>query len=103
MMPSSVVDNSLAIGYAIPGVRHIDLKIDQENKYIEYDVKIEPKYYRKYLWVNSLSKGGIFKKIIALILVSSFNAPKPNIYVDYIESNMRVYLPTFKVKVNVGK
>lgn len=102
-MPESVVDNLLAIGYMIPGVANVGLEINQDNKVIEYDIKLDPKTYRKYQWVNSLSKGGIFKKIIALILVSKFNAPKPNIYPEFITSNVADYLPMFKVKINVGK
>lgn len=87
----------------IPGVINVGLEVDQENKIVKYDVKIERKIYRKYLWVNKLSQGGIFKKIIALILVSKFNAPKPNIYPEFIKANVASYLPMFKVEINVGK
>lgn len=101
MMPSSAVDNLLAFAYSIPGVVNVSLEIDQENKLVKYDVKI--KNPRLYKFINHLSAGGIFKKILALILIG-MGAPRPNIYKDYIRYNTSAYLPaSFGVEIHVGK
>jgi hypothetical protein len=104
MMPSTAVDSLLSFGYMIPGVANVSLEIDQEKRIVNYEVFIEPKAYKKYVLVTKLSKGGIFKKLLALILISKFNAPRPNVYNDFIEINARAYLPiNYQVNVNVGK
>ena len=102
MMPATAVDTLLSFGYTVPGVANVTLEILQENKVVNYDITLTPKAFRLHRWTTYLSKGGIFKKIIALILVTSFKAPKPGVYREYVTYSASSYLPSnFQVNVNV--
>ena len=103
-MPATAIDNLLSFGYMVPGVVNVGIEIDQEKKIVDYKITVDSSSYRKYQIVNSLSRGGIIKKIIALILINTFKAPKPFIYRDFVIYNATQYLPpNYQVNVNVGK